>query len=340
MQKVDYDLVIIGGGPAGLTAGIYAARARLNVILIEKAVPGGQILVTDWIENYPGFPEGLCGAELVQKMTDQAEKFGLDIETNDVVSLDLAGPVKKIHLTDKTITSCALIIATGASPRKLGIPGEKKLFGKGVSTCATCDGPFYRDQVVVAVGGGDTAVQESLFLTKFARKVYLVHRRDQLRATKILQERAFNNDRLEIIWNSVLTEIRGTSSVEKVVLKDVTIGKEESMPADGCFIWIGIIPNTAFLDNGLKLDGNGFILTDFNMQTSVPGVFAAGDVRSTPLRQVSTAVGDAAIAASAAEQYIESGRAQSVTDIDLSDMRKKSSAAIGTDQQPMAAVSA
>ena len=337
MQKVDYDLVIIGGGPAGLTAGIYAARARLNVILIEKVVPGGQILVTDWIENYPGFPEGLCGADLVQKMTEQAEKFGLGIETNDVVSLDLAGPVKKIHLTDKTIRARALVIATGAAPRKLGIPGELKLFGKGVSTCATCDGPFYRDQVVVAAGGGDTAVQESLFLTKFARKVYLVHRRDQLRATKILQERAFNNDKLEIIWNSVLTEIKGTSSVEQVVLKDVTTGKEESMPADGCFIWIGIIPNTALLDNRVKLDANGFILTDFNMQTSVPGVFAAGDVRATPLRQVSTAVGDAAIAATAAEQYIESGKAQSVKDIDLPDTNQKASVAAGASKQNMAA---
>lgn len=340
MKKVDYDLVIIGGGPAGLTAGIYAARARLNVILIEKAVPGGQILVTDWIENYPGFPEGLCGAELVQKMTDQAEKFGLGIETNDVVSLDLAGMVKKIHLTDKTISARALIIATGASPRKLGIPGEKKLFGKGVSTCATCDGPFYRDQIVVAAGGGDTAVQESLFLTKFARKLFLVHRRDQLRATKILQERAFNNDRLEIIWNSVLTEIRGTSSVENVVLKNLTTGKEESMPADGCFIWIGIIPNTEFLDNSVKLDGNGFILTDFNMQTSVPGVFAAGDVRCTPLRQVSTAVGDAAIAATTAEHYIESAKAQSVKDIDRSDIRNESFVTAGTDEQPMTAATA
>ena len=337
MQKIDYDLVIIGGGPAGLTAGIYAARARLNVILIEKVVPGGQILVTDWIENYPGFPEGLCGADLVQKMTEQAEKFGLGIETNDVVSLDLNGSVKKIHLTDKTIRARALVIATGAAPRKLGIPGELKLFGKGVSTCATCDGPFYRDQVVVAAGGGDTAVQESLFLTKFARKVYLVHRRDQLRATKILQERAFNNDKLEIIWNSVLTEIKGTSSVEQVVLKDVRTGKEESMPADGCFIWIGIIPNTALLDNSVKLDANGFILTDFNMQTSVPGVFAAGDVRATPLRQVSTAVGDAAIAATAAEQYIESGKAQSVKDSDLPDTNQNTSVAAGAHKQNMAA---
>lgn len=340
MKKLDYDLVIIGGGPAGLTAGIYAARARLNVILIEKAVPGGQILVTDWIENYPGFPKGLCGVDLVQKMTEQAAKFGLGIETNDVVFLDLAGPVKKIHLMDKTITAHALIIATGASPRKLGIPGEKKLFGKGVSTCATCDGPFYRDQVVVAAGGGDTAVQESLFLTKFARKIYLIHRRDQLRATKILQERAFNNNRLEIIWNSVLTKIRGTSSVENVVLKDVRTGKEESMPADGCFIWIGIIPNTAFLDNGVMLDENGFILADFNMQTSVPGVFAAGDVRSTPLRQVSTAVGDAAIAATVAEQYIEIVKAQSVKDIDLYDIRKKAPVTAGADKQPMAASNA
>jgi thioredoxin reductase (NADPH) len=337
MKKFDYDLVIIGGGPGGLTAGIYAARARLNVILIEKAVPGGQILVTDWIENYPGFPQGLCGAELVQKMTDQAEKFGLGIETNDVVSLDLAGTVKKIHLADKIISARSLIIATGASPRKLGIPGEGRLFGKGVSTCATCDGPFYRDQVVVAAGGGDTAVQESLFLTKFARKVYLVHRRDQLRATKILQERALNNDRLEIIWNSVLTEIRGMSSVENVILKDVRTGKEANMPADGCFIWIGIIPNTAFLDNGVKLDANGFIITDFNMQTSVQGVFAAGDVRSTPLRQVSTAVGDAAIAATAAEHYIASAKAKSVKGIDRYAIREKSSTTPDTDKQTIAA---
>jgi thioredoxin reductase (NADPH) len=340
MKKIDYDLVIIGGGPAGLTAGIYAARARMNTVLIEKAVPGGQILVTDWIENYPGFPQGICGADLVQNMTDQAEKFGLGIETNDVVSLDLAGPVKKIHLTDKTITASALIIATGASPRKLGIPGELKLFGKGVSTCATCDGPFYRDQLVVAVVGGDTAVQESLFLTKFARKVYLVHRRDQLRAAKILQERAFANDRLEIIWNSVLTEIRGTSSVEQVVLKDLRTGQEESMPADGCFIWIGIIPNTAFLDHGVELDGNGFILTDFNMQTSVAGVFAAGDVRSTPLRQVSTAVGDAAIAATVAEQYIESVKAQSVKDSGLTAKSRKSPLAGGVDNQRVTAAHA
>jgi thioredoxin reductase (NADPH) len=191
MEKTDYDLVIIGGGPAGLTAGMYGARARLNTLLIEKAAPGGQILITDWIENYPGFPEGLTGTELVEKMTQQASNFGLSIESNEVISLDPSDRIKHIRLNDRTISARAVIIATGSSPRKLGIPGEKQFYGKGVSSCATCDGPFHKDRVVVAVGGGDTALQESLYLTKFARKVYLVHRRDRLRATRILQERAF-----------------------------------------------------------------------------------------------------------------------------------------------------
>jgi len=306
MEKTDYDLVIIGGGPAGLTAGLYAARARLNVILLEMITPGGQILVTDWIENYPGFPEGLTGTELVQRMTDQATHFGLNIESEEVMSLDLSASVKKIELADGSFLSThALIIATGASPGKLGIPGEEQYTGKGVSFCGTCDGPFFRDKVVAAVGGGDTAVQEALFLTKFAKKVYLIHRRDELRAAKILQERAFANDKIEILWDSVVTQIDGLPNVEKVALKNVKTGDIRDLPVDGCFIWVGIKPNTGFLGDSAILDEYGFIQADANMATAVPGVFAAGDVRNTPLRQVVTAVGDAAIAVASAEHYID-----------------------------------
>ncbi len=306
MKKADYDLVIIGGGPAGLTAGIYASRARMNVLLLEKAAPGGQVLVSDWIENYPGFPEGISGYDLVNKMTEQAKRFGLTFETSEVLSLDLSEAVKKIELNDKTITTLSIIIATGASPRKLGVPGEDMFIGKGVSFCATCDGPFFKENVVAAVGGGDTAVQESIFLTKFAKKVYLIHRRDELRATKILQERAIANDKIEFIWDSVVTGIGGgLTNVEKINVKNVKTGEEKEIPVSGCFVWVGILPNTSFLKDNLKVDENGFIMAGPNMETSVPGVFAVGDVRNTPLRQIVTAVGDAAIAAVSAEHYIE-----------------------------------
>jgi len=311
MKKADYDLVIIGGGAAGLTAGIYASRARLNTVLLEKTAPGGQILLTDWIENYPGFPEGLAGHALVQQMTEQAKKFGLKIASGEVQSIDYSETVKKIHLGDKTISTYAVIIASGASFKKLGIPGEERFYGKGISSCATCDAPFYKDRVVVAVGGGDTAVQESLYLTKFAKKVYLVHRRDKLRATKILQERALCNDKIEFLWDHIPTKVDGFFNVEKVALKNVKTGEESTLPADGCFIWIGITPNTNFLNNGIRVDDTGFLMTDENMETSVAGIFAAGDVRHTPLRQVATAVGDAAVAAISAERYIES-----ITEID------------------------
>jgi len=305
MQNADYDLVIIGGGPAGLTAGLYAARARLNVVLIEKVAPGGQILITDWIENYPGFPQGLTGADLVDKMIEQVKQFDLNIELSEVVSMDLSGPVKKIQLTDRTITSLAVIIATGASPRKLGVPGEDTFYGRGLSSCATCDGPFFRNRVVAAVGGGDTAVQESMFLTKFAKKVYLIHRRDQLRAARILQERAKANDKIDFIWDSVVTNISGLTNVEKITIRNVKTDETSDLPVDGCFIWVGIVPNTEFIGNSVEVDASGFIVADAHMQTSLPGVFAAGDVRNTPLRQVASAVGDAAIAALSAEHYIE-----------------------------------
>jgi len=307
MSQVDYDLVIIGGGPAGLTAGLYAARAKLNVLLVEKIVPGGQILVTDWIENYPGFPEGLSGADLVLKMSEQVKKFGLNIETHEVISVDFSQAVKTVRVSDKAIKCHTVIIATGASPKKLGVPGEDIFFGKGVSFCATCDAPFYKDCIVAAVGGGDTAVQESMYLTKFVKKVYLIHRRDQLRAAAILQERAFKNEKIDFIWDSVVTDIiGGLTNVEKVAVKNVKSGETRELVVDGCFVWVGIEPNTQFLTNDVSMDKYGFILADLNMKTSAPGVYAAGDVRNTPLRQVVTAVGDAAIAAFSAQHYIES----------------------------------
>jgi len=304
MTTTDYDLVIIGAGPAGLTAGIYAARARMNVLLLEKVVPGGQILVTDWIENYPGFPEGISGFDLADKMKTQAEELGLKIETAEVHSLNLSGESKEIVLKDGRITTKSLIIASGASPRMLGI-GEDKFMGKGISFCATCDAPFFKDKTVVAIGGGDTAVQEAIYLTKFAKKVYLIHRRDELRATKILQERAFENNKIEIIWDSIPTGVEGFFGVEGVKVKNVKTDEEKTIKADGCFIWVGILPNASFLNDAVETDKFGFIRSDAKMQTSVSGVYAVGDVRDTPLRQISTAVGDAAIAAVSAEHFIE-----------------------------------
>jgi len=304
MTDFDCDLVIIGAGPAGLTAGLYAARARMDVLLLEKAVPGGQIIVTDWIENYPGFPEGISGFDLAEKMKNQSEEMGLKIDTAEVKSLHLGTDVKEVVLADRTIKTKSLIIASGASPKKLGI-GEDRYMGKGISFCATCDAPFFKDKTVVAIGGGDTAVQESIYLTKFAKKVYLVHRRNELRATKILQERAFANDKIEMVWDTVATGVDGFFGIEGVHVKNVKTGEEKTLPANGCFIWVGTLPNAQFIGDNIATDAYGFIRADARMETSVPGVFAAGDVRDTPLRQVSTAVGDGAIAAVSAEHYIE-----------------------------------
>lgn len=305
MGSVDYDLVILGGGPAGLTAGLYAARARLNAVLFEQSLLGGQVLITDWIENYPGFPEGITGPHMVELMNVQAERFGLKIESDEAMSVDFTDSIKKIRLSEKTITAQAVIIATGAGPKRLGVPGEEQFFGKGISSCATCDGPFYRDRVVAAVGGGDTAVKESIFLTKFAKKVYLIHRRDQFRAEKIFTERALANDKIDILWNTVVTGVSGLDRVESVHVRNVKTGEASSLKADAFFVWIGILPNADFLGDAVKRDEFGFIDADTDMETSVPGVFAAGDVRVTSLRQIATAVGDGAVAAHSAENYIE-----------------------------------
>jgi thioredoxin reductase (NADPH) len=305
MATTDYQLIILGGGPAGLTAGLYAARDRLKVLLLEKGAMGGQVLVTDWIDNYPGFPEGLSGSDLAEKMAAQAARFELETKIGNAVKVELSETVKRLTLeSGEEITSQALIICTGARPNKLSVPGEEELTGRGVSYCATCDGPFFRDQDIVVVGGGDTAIQEADFLTRFARKVRVVHRRDSLRATKVLQEKAFKNERIEFIWNSNVTAIEGDREVERIRLRD-NGGRETEIAASGIFILIGTIPNSeVFPLEQLGADKYGFIITDEEMRTRIPGVMAAGDIRSKSVRQVINGAGEAAVAAIAAENYL------------------------------------
>jgi len=305
MANTDYQLIILGGGPAGLTAGLYAARDRLKVLLVEKGVVGGQVLVTDWIDNYPGFPDGLTGNELIEKMAAQAARFGLEVKNGNVVKMELSGALKKLTLESGDELTCqALIICTGARPNKLKIPGEDEFAGRGVSYCATCDGPFFRDQEIIVVGGGDTAIQEADFLTKFATKVTVVHRRETLRATRILQEKAFANQRIEFIWNSNVVAIEGKKEVERVKLRN-NEGEEQEITASGVFILIGTIPNNEMLLlEQLGADKFGFIKTDDEMRTKVPGVMAAGDIRSKTVRQIVNGAGEGAVAAIAAEHYL------------------------------------
>lgn len=299
------DLVIIGAGPAGLTSGVYAARARMDAVLLERMAPGGQILNTEMVENYPGFPEGISGFELVDRMKRQAERFGIPIETREVLKLELSPERKVIHTDKEEIEAKALILACGAAPRKLAIEGEEQLTGKGVSYCATCDGAFYRDQEVAVIGGGDTAVEEAVFLTRFASKVYLIHRRDKLRAAKVIQEKAMKNRKIEFIWNTIPKRITGTNAVEGLDLEDVKTARKWHLPIEGVFVLIGYIPNSHLVKGILELDPQGFVVTNNDMETSIPGVFAAGDIRSKLLRQISTAVGEGATAAVAAERFVE-----------------------------------
>ena len=305
MANTDYQLIILGGGPAGLTAGLYAARDRLQVMLVEKGVVGGQVLVTDWIDNYPGFPEGISGFDLIEKMAAQAKRFKLETKNANVVKVELTEAKKKLILESGGELTCqALIICTGARPNKLGMPGEEEFTGKGVSFCGTCDGPFFRDQEIIVVGGGDTAVQEADFLTRFASKVIVVHRRDKLRATKVLQEKAFANERIEFIWNSNVVAIEGEKEVERVRIRNNN-GEESEIAVSGVFILIGTIPNNEMLPlEQLGADEYGFIITDAEMRTKVDGVMAAGDIRSKKVRQVINAAGEGAVAAIAAEHYL------------------------------------
>ncbi|MBI4797630.1 MAG: thioredoxin-disulfide reductase [Desulfarculus sp.] len=299
------DLVIVGAGPAGLTAGLYAARARLDTLLLERLSPGGQVLNTHWVENWPGDVAGVSGFDLADRFRDHALKFGLEIKSSEVRGLKLEGGLKVLDTDYGPVGAKALILATGASPRKLGVPGEAELAGRGVSYCGTCDGPFFRDKVVVAFGGGNTAAEEAAFLTKFAKKVYLVHRRDELRACKVLCERVRANPLIEVLWSHVPLAIEGTGGVESVLLKDLKSGQERRLIAEGAFVFVGTNPNTGFLKDSLPLDPEGFIVTDLNMQTSLPGVFAAGDCRASILRQIVVAAGDGAVASFAAQRYLE-----------------------------------
>jgi len=308
MAKQHYSLVILGGGPAGLTAGLYAARARVDHLLIEKGVAGGQVLLTDWVDNYPGFPEGISGFDLVDLMTKQANRFGLNSLTAEVTHVDLSDPAKKqLHLENGDTISCdSLIICTGAKQKQLGVPGEKELTGKGVSYCGTCDGPFYRNMHVAVVGGGNTAVQEADHLTKFASKVTLIHRRDELRATKIVQEKCFANEKVEYLWNSHVKAIEGENGVERLLIED-NDGNQSTLEVDGIFILIGVIPNHSMLSpDQLELKSGGFIVTDDETRTSVEGVMAAGDIRYKKVRQIVNAAGEGATAVLAAEQYLAS----------------------------------
>jgi len=300
-----YDVIIIGGGPAGLTAGLYNARARLNVLLLERLAPGGQVLTTDRVENYPGFPDGISGFELMDRMKTQAEKFGLKIQSDEVTGLELSAKHKAVLTGSGSLETKAIILCCGATWKKLGIEGEDQLMGKGVSFCATCDGPFYRNQEVAVIGGGDTALEEAIFLTRFVSKIHLVHRRDKLRATKVLQERALSHEKIEILWDSVPVKILGEKGVEGIELKNVKTQDVFRRNVQGVFVFIGTLPNTDMVKGMIRLDENGFVVTDDNMQTSVSGVFAAGDIRSKLFRQISTAVGEGATASYAVEKYLE-----------------------------------
>jgi thioredoxin reductase (NADPH) len=308
LPEYDHDTIIIGGGPAGYTAGIYAARSGLKTLLVEGAATVSQITITDLIENYPGIPDGIDGFELMQLFKKQALKFGLEIITKDVLAIknNAAAPVIwDVTLEDDSFRTLSIIAATGARWRNLEVPGEQEFAGRGISYCATCDGPFYRNKDIVVVGGGDTALQEALFLTHFAKKVIVIHRRDRLRAAKILQKRAFAEKKIEFVWNATLTEVTGRDFVTGIKIADVYSGKISEISAEGVFIFVGRLPHTGLFRDILRLDVGGYIITDDNMRTSAAGIFAAGDCRAKQFRQVVTAAGDGANAIYSAELYVE-----------------------------------
>lgn len=308
MEKI-YDVIIIGAGPAGLSAGIYAGRSKLDTLIIEKEKDGGQIVITSEIENYPGGIEEETGPSLVGRMVHQANHFGTDKVYDTVLDVELEGEVKKIICKNGEYFAKTVILATGAFPRPIGCPGERQLVGKGVSYCATCDGALFEDMDIYVIGGGDSAVEEALYLSKFGRKVTIVHRRDELRAAKSIQEKAFANPKIEFLWDTVVTELKGDGLLESMVVKNVKTGEENEILAPeedgtfGVFVFVGFVPQTNLFEGKVKMD-NGYILTDDEMKTNIPGVFAAGDIRKKPLRQVVTAAADGAVAATQAEKYI------------------------------------
>jgi thioredoxin reductase (NADPH) len=301
----EVDIAIIGAGPAGLSAAIYAARGGLKTYVFERALIGGQIILTAEIENYPGFEEVMSGFDLIEKMRLQAVKFGAEFIEDNILSVEFEGDNKILKADGKDYKTKAVIFATGASPRKLGVDGEERFTGMGVSYCATCDGALYRDKVVAMVGGGDSAVEEAIFLTKFASKVYLIHRRDQLRAVQTIQNRAFNNPKIEMILDTVIDEIKGERQVQSLILSSTKTGEKSEIIVNGVFIYVGIIPNNELLKEIVQTDKAGFIITNDLMETNIKGLYAVGDVRQKTLRQVVTATADGAIAAFEAEKWLQ-----------------------------------
>jgi thioredoxin reductase (NADPH) len=299
-----YDVIIIGGGPAGLSAGIYTARARLSTLLIERAAIGGQIINAARVENYPGYTDGVSGVDLTQAMHQQAEKFGVKTLYDEVIGIELSGRQKVVKTPQGVFLAGAVIIAGGAERQKLGVPGEAEFTGKGVSYCATCDGAFFRDKAVAVIGGGNAAVTEALELNKFASKIYIIHRRNEFRATKIMQEKLLEDKRIQPIWDTVVTAIIGDKLVNKIKLHNVTTNKDSELDVSGVFVSVGSQPATGYLKGLLTLDAVGAIVTNDKLETSVPGIFAAGDIRSGSIRQVVGAAGDGAMAAINAGKYL------------------------------------
>ena len=299
-----YDVIIVGGGPAGFTAALYSARSNLKTLLIERFFVGGQMSTTEVMENYPGFEEPINGIELALKMEKQAKKFGTEVISEEVVELDLDDEIKIVKTTNGEYRCKTVILGMGGSPRKLGLPSENNLMGRGISYCATCDGSFYRDMDVAIIGGGDTAVEDANYLSRICNKVYLVHRRDELRATKTLQDDVFKNPKVEIVWDSVPESINGDMSVESINVKNKKTDDVRTLEVSGIFVAIGSNPNTELIKDKLRMSESGYIVTGEDMQTSIAGVFACGDIRDKLLRQVVTAAADGAIAAYAAEKHI------------------------------------
>lgn len=300
-----YDVLVIGGGPGGYTAAMYAARANLKVAVIEKLAPGGQMSTTAQVENYPGFPEGINGFDLGMLMQQGAERYGTETIYGEVTKVELQATTKKVYLGDKEQEAKTVILSTGAYPRELGLARESVLRGQGVSYCATCDGMFYRDQTVVIVGGGNTAVADALYLQKICKKVYLVHRRDTLRASKLYLEALEEAENIELVWNSKVVELLAEDKVEGVLVESVVSGERREIPCDGIFVAVGNVPNTELIKGQVDLDEAGYVLADETTCTNLPGVFAVGDMRQKPLRQIVTAVADGAVASKYAEEYIQ-----------------------------------
>ena len=304
-QELNYDVVILGAGPAGFSAGIYAARGNVKTAIVDVSMMGGQPSNYLELENYPGF-DLIGGYDLMEKFEAHADKFGVEkFPMQEIQKIELNSDIKKIITNDKVFNAKTVIIATGAQPQKLNIAGEKEFVGRGVSYCAVCDGAFYREKIVAVIGGGNAAVEEAIYLTRFANKVYVIHRRDKLRADKIVQERAFKNPKIEFIWNSVATEINGANNVEKLLIKNVQTNENKELKVDGVFPYIGFSPNVDLINGQIQQNEQGFIKTDEYLNTSIKGVYAIGDVRETPLRQVITAAADGAIAAVSAIKYLE-----------------------------------